>query len=178
MAHARKENFAATGKVAASSKQRVPKNGSECGRTGKKFVHHDMPAASSLLACGLARMTMMTLLLLLLLLEPRWLQRVIDPLKPKVCARKMYKERGRVRRRLSGGSCCSWHTRLSWRGMSTGSQGCYGNIWESTLTRIHTHTDTALSLCTCVRFVSTLRIRVRCSYATLCAAKSHWPTRV
>lgn len=97
MAHARKENFAATGKVAASSKQRVPKNGSECGRTGKKFVHHDMPAASSLLACGLARMTMMTLLLLLLLLEPRWLQRVIDPLKPKVCARKMCKERGRDR---------------------------------------------------------------------------------
>lgn len=71
MAHARKENFAATGKVAASSKQRVPKNGSECGRTGKKFVHHDMPAASSLLACGLARMTMMTLLLLLLLLATK-----------------------------------------------------------------------------------------------------------
>lgn len=93
MAHARKENFAATGKVAASSQQRVPKNGSECGRTGKKFVHHDMPAASSLLACGLARMTMMTLLL-----EPRWLQRVIDPLKPKVCARKIYKEREREQR--------------------------------------------------------------------------------
>lgn len=97
MAHARKENFAATGKVAASSQQRVPKNGSECGRTGKKFVHHDMPAASTQLACGLARMTMMTLLLLLLL-EPRWLQRVIDPLKPKVCARKMCEGRGRERR--------------------------------------------------------------------------------
>lgn len=47
-------------------------------------------------------------------------------------------------RRQSGGSCCSWHTRLSWQGMSTGSQGCYGNIWEST------YSHTALSLCTCV----------------------------
>lgn len=65
MAHARKENFAATGKVAGGSKQRVPKNGSECGRTGKKFVLHDMPVASSVVASGLARMTMMTLLLLL-----------------------------------------------------------------------------------------------------------------
>lgn len=65
MAHARKENFAATGKVAAGSKQRVPKNGSECGRTGKKFELHDMPAARSVVASGLARMTMMTLLLLL-----------------------------------------------------------------------------------------------------------------
>lgn len=88
MAHARKENFAATGKVAAGSKQRVPKNGSECGRTGKKFEQ----VASSMVASGLARMTMM---MTLLLLEPRWLQRVIDPLKPKVCARKMYKERGK-----------------------------------------------------------------------------------
>lgn len=60
----------------------------------------------------------------------------------------MYKEReggkGPKPRRQSGGSCCSWHTRLSWQGMSTGSQGCYGNIWEST------HTHTALSPCTCV----------------------------
>lgn len=30
--------------------------------------------------------------------------------------------------------------------MSTGSQGCYGNIWESTLTRIHTHRHGTISV--------------------------------
>lgn len=137
-----KENFAATGKVVARKHGEkelllavwVPKNGLECGRTGKKLEQHDMPAASSLwpghdddddVAAG-----------------------VIDPVKPKVCAPKMYKKRGRCRSQ-SGccccRCCCSCHTRLSWRGMSTGSQGCYGNIWESA------HTHAAISVCVRVR---------------------------
>lgn len=51
-------------------------------------------------------------------------------------------------------------TRLSWRGMSIGSQGCYGNIWESA---------THLFKCVCV---ISIRVRLRCLYAMLCAAKS------
>lgn len=50
--------------------------------------------------------------------------------------------------------------------MSTGSQGCYGNIWESA----HTHTHGAY---VCVVSALRIRVRMRCSYATLCAAKSH-----
>lgn len=65
---------------------------------------------------------------------------------------------------------------LSCRGMSTGSQGCHGNIWESiprTSLYIHIVIYICIFVCVCVCIVS---VRARCSYAMLCAAKSqrHW----